>query len=59
MICPVVAAQMKDGVPIIDRGRRIGCGVCAPACPTNAVVFEVREDKIEVKPASTFRELHH
>lgn len=57
-ICPVEAVQMKDGVPIIDRDWCIGCGVCATVCPTNAVVLKAREDKIGVKPASTFRELH-
>jgi Fe-S-cluster-containing hydrogenase component 2 len=57
-ICPVEAVQMKDGVPIIDRDWCIGCGVCATVCPTEAVVLKMRDDRIGVKPASTFRELH-
>jgi MinD superfamily P-loop ATPase len=57
-ICPVEAVRMEDGVPIIDCDWCIGCGVCATVCPTDAVVLKVREDKIGVTPASTFRELH-
>jgi Fe-S-cluster-containing hydrogenase component 2 len=57
-ICPVEAVRMEDGVPIIDCDWCIGCGVCATVCPSDAVVLKVREDKIGVKPASTFRELH-
>jgi Fe-S-cluster-containing hydrogenase component 2 len=57
-ICPVEAVQMKDGVPILDRDWCIGCGVCATVCPTMAVALKEREDRIGVRPASTFRELH-
>ncbi len=57
-ICPVAAVEMKNGVPIIDRDWCIGCGVCATVCPSEAVVLKGREDRIGVKPASTFRELH-
>lgn len=57
-ICPVEAVRMEDGVPIIDCDWCIGCGVCATVCPTDAVVLKVRKDKIGVKPASTFQELH-
>ena len=57
-ICPVEAVQMKDDLPIIDPDRCIGCGVCATVCPTGAVVLKGREDKIGVKLAPTFRELH-
>jgi Fe-S-cluster-containing hydrogenase component 2 len=57
-ICPVEAVRMEDGVPIIDCDWCIGCGVCATVCPTDAVFLKVREDRIGVKPASTFQELH-
>ena len=57
-ICPVEAVQMKDGLPIIDQDWCIGCGVCATVCPTEAVVLRAREDRIGVRPAATFRELH-
>ncbi|MGC8659734.1 MAG: 4Fe-4S binding protein [Desulfomonilaceae bacterium] len=57
-ICPVEAVQMEDGLPVIGSDWCIGCGVCATVCPTGAVVLEVREDRVSVKPASTFQELH-
>ena len=57
-ICPVEAVKMEDGVPTIDPDWCIGCGVCATVCPTEAVVLKGREDRIGVKPAATFRELH-
>ncbi len=57
-ICPVQAVQMEDDVPVIDQEWCIGCGVCATVCPTEAVVLKGREDRIGVKPAATFRDLH-
>jgi H+/Na+-translocating ferredoxin:NAD+ oxidoreductase subunit B len=57
-ICPVQAVQMEDDVPVIDQDWCIGCGVCATVCPGEAVVLKGREDRIGVKPAATFRELH-
>lgn len=57
-ICPVDAVEMSDDGPIIDTDWCIGCGVCATVCPSGAVVLTVREDKIGVRPAATFRELH-
>ncbi|MBA4393711.1 MAG: hypothetical protein C0407_09185, partial [Desulfobacca sp.] len=56
--CPVEAVRMSENGPIIDREWCIGCGVCATVCPTDSVILTHREDKLEERPAATFRELH-
>jgi formate hydrogenlyase subunit 6/NADH:ubiquinone oxidoreductase subunit I len=58
-ICPVDAVRMEDAAPVTDRDWCIGCGVCATACPTAAVLLTERKDKIGMRPAATFSDLHH
>jgi ferredoxin len=31
--CPVKAIQLINGLPVIDKGKCIGCGACENLCP--------------------------
>jgi len=43
--------SLKDA--IINKDFCIGCGVCAPACPTNAMKLVQREKRV-ITPETTF-----
>jgi len=39
-ICPVNAIYLKENIPIVDKDKCIGCGMCAIACPIGAIFIE-------------------
>jgi Na+-translocating ferredoxin:NAD+ oxidoreductase subunit B len=46
--CPVGAIAVNhEDVAVVDEARCMGCGVCTPSCPSDAVDLTLRE---EVKP---------
>ena len=46
---------MDNGFASVDLGRCIGCGLCVPTCPENAI-FLVKKEK-EMVPPLTEEEL--
>lgn len=57
-VCPVDAIRMEDGLPIVDEDWCIGCGVCVAVCPGESAYLELREDKKDQLPNTTFHDLH-
>jgi Fe-S-cluster-containing hydrogenase component 2 len=49
------AMSMKDGVPSVDLARCIGCGLCVPSCPENAMHLVKKAQ--EIVPPQTEEEL--
>jgi electron transfer flavoprotein alpha subunit len=49
--CPVGAADIVDGVALIDAEKCIGCGKCVAVCPADAIWFEKPVKKKE-QPAA-------
>ncbi|AEH06722.1 4Fe-4S dicluster domain-containing protein [Methanothermococcus okinawensis] len=39
-ICPVNAIYLKENIPIVNKERCIGCGMCEIACPIGAIFIE-------------------
>ncbi|AEF96914.1 4Fe-4S dicluster domain-containing protein [Methanotorris igneus] len=39
-ICPVDAIYLKENIPIVNKEKCIGCGMCAIACPIGAIFVE-------------------
>jgi len=53
--CPVEAIAIDDGIAVADRDKCIGCGVCASACPEEAI--SMKERKEFVAPPNTMIEM--
>ena len=49
--CQIEAVIERDGFMEVDTARCIGCGLCVPTCPENAVTM-VRKPVTEVPPAN-------
>ena len=47
-VCPVEALDVKDEELVIDEQLCLGCGLCVPACPENALNLTPRRDPPKV-----------
>ncbi|ENN96276.1 4Fe-4S ferredoxin [Methanocaldococcus villosus KIN24-T80] len=45
-VCPVGAIYLKENIPIVNKEKCIGCGMCVIACPIGAIFIE---DKVAHK----------
>jgi ferredoxin len=43
--CPTVAIKSDDTTYAVDLTRCIGCGVCVPVCPEDAMLLVKREQE--------------
>jgi MinD superfamily P-loop ATPase len=50
------AVVMKEGVARINRARCLGCGLCVPYCPEDAIRL-VKKERERVPPRDTY-EMH-
>ncbi|HOC43851.1 MAG TPA: 4Fe-4S binding protein [Thermoanaerobaculales bacterium] len=51
--CPVSAISSDGGGHVVDQGRCIGCGVCALACPYDAIRLVPRPESDRLTPPGT------
>jgi formate hydrogenlyase subunit 6/NADH:ubiquinone oxidoreductase subunit I len=50
------AVKLADNVASIDLGRCIGCGLCVPTCPENAI--KLAKKAKEIVPPATEEDLN-
>ncbi len=51
--CPVGAIREENGAYLVDGDRCIGCGLCAPVCPTESIALVARpRDEHDNPPAN-------
>lgn len=51
--CPVDAITIKDGYPVIDNKKCVLCGLCILNCPTGAIHFNKKTNKLEINKKSS------
>jgi Fe-S-cluster-containing hydrogenase component 2 len=39
------AVSMEDDIAVINLNRCIGCGLCVPTCPSQALVLDKKDDE--------------
>jgi Fe-S-cluster-containing hydrogenase component 2 len=53
----MVAIEVIDDKSMVNRNRCIGCGVCVPTCPNEAITLRNKEEEIvpPLNTAATYR----
>jgi len=47
-MCQMEAIRENEGVNEVDKARCIGCGLCVPVCPEEAISFVDKPELIQV-----------
>ncbi|MHA2006432.1 MAG: 4Fe-4S binding protein [Promethearchaeota archaeon] len=49
--CPVGAISVEEDFAVVDRNKCLGCGLCHRTCLEEAIILQLREDRMEPFPS--------